>query len=185
MKIEKQHDGKTFQFAVSVEHDDCAGAPWQEHDGHGPVSDWTRRDKRPGEIVLCKDSRGACRFYNFAQAVKIAKRECWDAAPYNTDKSQTKGQQAAKAAAADLKYLRAWCNDEWFYAAITVTLLDDEGEETEIAQSIGGVELDRHYDEDSSEVGSIVDDLTHEILSGYGSAWGEVLRKTYAPAVNV
>lgn len=176
MKIEKSHNGKSFRFAVTVERDDCAGAPWEEHDGHGPVSEWTRRDKAPGEIVLCEDGRSR-RYYDFAAAVKMAKREGWDAAPYNSDKSQTKGQQAAKAAMADFEHLRRWCNDQWFFAAITVTLLDDNGDETEIAQSIGGVELDRYYDE--SEIEFIADDLIHEILSGYGSEWGEVSRITY------
>ena len=45
-----EHDGWTF--AAEVHRDDSFGAPWLEHDGHGEVTDWTTRDKAPGELVL-------------------------------------------------------------------------------------------------------------------------------------
>ena len=57
------------RFRVEVEADEGHETPWDYEDGHGPVSDWTRRDKRPGERVLCSD-RSSKRFYDFAQAVK-------------------------------------------------------------------------------------------------------------------
>jgi hypothetical protein len=74
-------DGDTFErngvlLRVNIEHDDSHGAPWDEHDGHGPVSDWTRRDKRPGELILSTD-RGFKRFYDLAEANRIARRDGW------------------------------------------------------------------------------------------------------------
>ena len=34
-----------LSFAVSMEYDDCMSPPWEEEDGHGPVSEWTRYEK--------------------------------------------------------------------------------------------------------------------------------------------
>ncbi|HDR9217360.1 TPA: hypothetical protein QDB35_000029 [Burkholderia vietnamiensis] len=69
-------DGHTYRFRVNVENDDDKGAPWDEEDGHGPVSDWTTRDQRRGEWVLSSD-HGSKRFYDVAEANRIAKREGW------------------------------------------------------------------------------------------------------------
>lgn len=71
-------DGWTLR--VSIEHDDGMGAPWKEHDGHGEVSEWTRRDKRPGEWVLCTD-RGSSRFYDAQESQRIAIRDRWGMGP--------------------------------------------------------------------------------------------------------
>ena len=43
-------------FAVMVEPDDGMRAPWEEHDGHGIVSEWTSRDKR----AACELTRPRC-----------------------------------------------------------------------------------------------------------------------------
>src|SRR5690606_5719725 len=63
-------------FSVSLEYDYVHRAPWEECDGHGPVSDWTSRDKLPGERVLRHD-RGSYRYYDVAEATRIAKRDGW------------------------------------------------------------------------------------------------------------
>lgn len=88
-------DGQKFthaghNFRVSMATDCDTGAPWIEHDGHGIVSDWTSRDKKPGELVLACDGRGRARngvrrFYDFAETVKIARRDGWGIAPYKLD----------------------------------------------------------------------------------------------------
>lgn len=78
-KITCEKDG--FTVTARIQRDDDIGPPWKVHDGHGPVSDWTRRDKLPGERVLCED-RGSKMYYDIAEAVKIAKRDGWDAEPY-------------------------------------------------------------------------------------------------------
>lgn len=135
------YDGATFtheglKFTFRMERDDDHGAPWDEECGHGEVSDWTRRDKAPGEMLLCED-RGLKRFYNFAGAVKIAKRDGWNAEPYMD--GETKGQRAHKAALADFDRLRRWCSDDWCYVGVVV-ICDDMRDEH--AQSLWGIESD-------------------------------------------
>lgn len=84
---EEFYDGETFEFehngvayVATIESDDTHGAPWEEEDGHGDVSEWTRRDKLPGELVLSEDGRSK-RFYDFAGACKIARRDGWGFLP--------------------------------------------------------------------------------------------------------
>ena len=93
-------------------------APWEHEDGHGTVSDWTRRGKRPGEVVLHED-RGSYRYYDWAEAIKIAKRDGWDAPPYKTG---TKGQQADRAVKADFELLEGWCNDDWCWVGYSARI---------------------------------------------------------------
>jgi hypothetical protein len=111
--------GRTFAARVLPDHDE--GAPWENSEGHGDVSEWTTRAKRPGELVLAESWRGQRRYYDFAGAVKRARNEGWNAAPYFPPGEETKGQRARKAALSDFNYLRAWCNDEWHYVGVTVT----------------------------------------------------------------
>lgn len=108
---------KGREYRVQVERDENMGAPWDEHDGHGSVSGWTTRAKRPGELVLAKDGDSR-HYYDFAESVRIARRDGWDAPPY---KVGTKGEQAHRAALADFEHLRAWCLDEWYWVGVVVT----------------------------------------------------------------
>ena len=60
-------------FAVMVEPDDDGmRAPWEEHDGHGIVSEWTSRDKRAGERVLSRD-RSSYLYYDVAATMRKAR----------------------------------------------------------------------------------------------------------------
>lgn len=68
-------------FAVTIEPDQAHGAPWDEEDGHGPVSDWARRAKAPGEIELHSDRHGWRRYYDFAEACRIARKDGWGYLP--------------------------------------------------------------------------------------------------------
>lgn len=149
-----------YKFRVEWFDDNDSGAPWENCDGHGPVSDWEHRDKKPGEMILIED-RGFKRFYDFAEAVKQARREGWNCAPYNFD---TKGAQAAAAAYEDYDFLRRWCTGYWHYCGIVVTLLDDEGEESpaNVSESLWGMEeglpeSDRYHEE-------MIDELMQECL---------------------
>lgn len=65
-----------YVFKVFLPDDPDMDAPWDNADGHGPVSEWTRRDKRPGEWELNSD-HGSKRFYDAQEANKIAKRDGW------------------------------------------------------------------------------------------------------------
>lgn len=135
------HNGRTF--AAKLERDDFHGAPWDEECGHGDVTGWERRDKRPGEMIL-SGGRGAKQFYDFAGAVKRAKAEGWNAAPYYPPGEETKGQRAAKAALADFKRLRDWCRGEWFYVGVIVAPVCPCCDEVRDggAQSLWGIESD-------------------------------------------
>lgn len=163
--------GKELTFRVKFERDDDAGYPWENSDGHGAVTGWESRDKRPGELVLNTD-KGTERFYDFAGACKTALRDGWDAAPYN-DGTETKRQQAAKAARADFEYLREWCANQWEYVGVIVTLLDDDGEETEVTDALWCVET---RDDDHKRTAQM---LADELAGGYGVSWGEVEKQTF------
>lgn len=141
------HDGLAFK--IEIERDDWQDAPWENEDGHGPVSNWTTRDKRPGELVLSSD-RNAKRFYDFAAAVELAKRDGWNAAPYDVP-GETKGARAHKAAMADFKRLRDWCEDRWEYVGVIVTCTDLPGEPSE---SLWGIE---------SDAGEYLQEVTREL----------------------
>lgn len=134
------YEGKTFH--VEIMDDDCCEPPWEHCDGHGPVSDWTRRDKKAGEWVLCED-RGSKRYYDFSEAMKMAKKEGWDAPPYGVG---TKGERALRAVTADFEWLRKWCNDGWRYATLHVILFGEVDEygyaDIEYEDYLGGVEYD-------------------------------------------
>lgn len=56
---EAERDG--FTFRASIKHDADCGTPWDNCDGHGPVSDWERRAKLAGELVLCDDNPSGLR----------------------------------------------------------------------------------------------------------------------------
>lgn len=136
-------DGLTAR--VTIECDQGSGPPWKESDGHGPVSDWTTRDKRPGERVLCED-RHSKRFYDWATAIKEAKRDGWDAPPYKTG---TKGEQAERAVEADFQFLKDWCDDRWHYVVVCVELFDADGNESG-SDSLCGVEDNNGYDREQA-----------------------------------
>lgn len=68
------------EYRVEIVPDDENPAPWENEDGHGPVSEWTRRAKRPGEIAIASD-RDLRRYYDFQEACNIARREGWGFLP--------------------------------------------------------------------------------------------------------
>ena len=163
-----QH-GLTYLVEWVYDHD--AGPPWED-DGHGPVSEWTSQAKRPGEMILSTD-RGARRYYDFQAAVVAARAEGWNTPPYEF---ASPGERAHAAAMADYEYLRRWCDDQWHYCGIIVTLLDDNGHDSGISASLWQVE-----DEGYLSIGhhaSIIQDLIGECeyqtsrLTFPVSAWG-------------
>ncbi|MFH7600603.1 hypothetical protein WDV06_36730, partial [Streptomyces racemochromogenes] len=135
-----ERDGYTFR--VEHFHDSDAGAPWENEDGHGVISDWTTRDKSPGELVLNSD-RSSKRFYDFAETCRIALRDGWGSR--DAEPGMSKRQIAALAAREDYERMRAWCNDEWSYIGVVVTLLDIDGNETDATDSLWCVDDDGDY----------------------------------------
>lgn len=146
-------DGLTFRVQHCYDHDQ--GEPWKECEGHGPVTDWERREKRPGELILSED-RGAKRFYDYAEACRIARRDGWDTPPY---KQGTARQRAARAAMADFERLRAWCDNAWHWCGVVVTMLDDDGEEIDSA-SLWGIDSDA-----DTYLADVANELARELAS--------------------
>lgn len=161
--------GKQLTFGVKFEYDADFGKPWENSDCHGVVSDWVSRDKLPGELVL-NSGRSGNRFYDFAESCKIALRDGWSV----NNGTETKRQQAANAARADYEYLRSWCDDEWQYVGVIVTLLDNQGNETEVMDSLWGVEDRNSYHETTAH------EIATELAHGYGTRWGELEQTTFA-----
>ena len=128
-------DHGTISFRIEWVYDSDSDVPWVREDGHGPVSDWTSDPKAPGQMILCTDRR-KYRYYDFAEAVKLARRDGWDTKPYGTRKP---GERAHAAAMADYNYLRQWCDQQWHYCGIVVTLLDADGE-PDVNASLWGIE---------------------------------------------
>lgn len=210
-----EHKGMTF--ALTTEHDPDSGPPWDNEDGHGTVSEWTRRDKRAGELVLDETRMGGEHlFYDFAEACRIARRDGWGFLPGKLETSQTapgvwrayvrgygNGKllnfegagndvnaaiaalyaahkasypspraYAAAAAMADFERLKAWCDDEWTYVGVVVTLCDDDGQPMrEHHASLWGIESDA-TDYIENEVGpELADEIIAELEAmGKGAA---------------
>jgi hypothetical protein len=128
------YEYKGYKATISTHHDEDMGEPWKEDDGCGIVSDWTRRDKAPGERVLCFD-RGNSRFYDWAGTVALAKKYGWglgDEAKAKLAQSlghePTHGEITAEAVRLDFEHLRSWCNDEWHWQGYTTAIETPDGE---------------------------------------------------------
>ena len=155
-------DGWYVEF--NSEYDNYHGAPWEEECGHGPVTDWVHRDKHAGERELCYDY-GLTRYYDFAEAVKIAKRDGWGLNDAELAKlkaklgrAPTKGQIIEAAVEADFQNLKDWCDNKWHYIGVVVTLFDADGEERD-DRSLWGVEdYGDYYQTIASE---LADELIH------------------------
>ncbi|MGO1069470.1 hypothetical protein [Lysobacter sp. CA199] len=135
-----ERHGLIFKIEHHPDHD--ADAPWETCDLLGAVTSWECRNhyrggKRPGERILNKSERcnrdGYYRFYDFAGAVAKARAE------------GLSGPQAAESAEREFQWLRAWCDDQWSYIGVEVTLLDAEGNPTEYTDALWGVENDGDY----------------------------------------
>lgn len=133
-----------WKIKISFENDDSHGKPWEEESYHGNVSEWVRRDKKPGERLLYSD-RHAKLFYNFESAVETAKREGWGCDLLKLEKKlgkkPTKGEVAVEAVENDLQLLRRWCEGDWFYGVLCVRLLDENDQEIK-TEYLAGVSSD-------------------------------------------
>lgn len=201
-----EHDGMHFKF--ETQWDDSGDTPWEREEGHGPVSDWTSRAKRAGELELCRDGQFR-RYYDFAEACKLARRDGWGFLPGKLETVQmpdgtwhayvrnvgngkltqleakaadintairgvyashratmTARQYAAGAAMHDFEYLRAFCNDQWSYIGVIITLVsdDDEPMANDWRESLWGIESgDDDYIEE--EAHNLAGEIVHRIKS--------------------
>jgi hypothetical protein len=151
-----------FTFKARVERDDDDTPPWKREDGHGPVSDWTSRQKQPGERVLNEYGRSN-RFYDFAEACKIALRDGWGTKD-GRQPGETAKAYAARAAEQDYATLKAWCKDEWFYCGIVVTVERENVElVAEYFHALWGIECN-YPGADNSYLTEVANDLAAQAL---------------------
>jgi len=109
-----------------------------DDDGHGIVSEWENRDKKPGELILNSD-RSSKRFYDFAGSMAKARAEGWGISGDVTGLS--KGEILQRAVMADYEYLRGWCNDDWHYVLLQVYPLTVDGDELKSkSEYLGGID---------------------------------------------
>lgn len=134
-----------LKFAVTFDYDQNIGAPWDWSDGHGPVRIGRKHadgqsDKRPGERPLNKPGwRENQYYYDWAEACRMARRDWWNAAPYDAP------DRAHRAVQADFDYLSGWVNGEWHYVVVGVCQVDDDGAEIGDWDYLGGVETYKDY----------------------------------------
>jgi hypothetical protein len=137
-----EHEGATF--TVSIERDDCGDTPWERAEGHGVVGDWQRRETttEPRGYWRLSCERHYERLYNWFETMTIAKRDGWGLCEEHKAKlakrlgrTPTARDIRKEAVRRDYEFLRGWCDDEWQYVVIGVTL--DGTHET---QYLGGVE---------------------------------------------
>lgn len=168
----------TLQYRIEKLYDDGHNAPWDDYDGHGPVREVRRGHhdylrKNPGERILggnASDRSGYA--YDIAEATRIARRDAWGIDPERKarwEASQgrplTPGQIAAAAVEADFQRLRGWVNDDWHYIGIVVTLLDIEGNDTHLSESLWGIESDS-----DDYIAEVTQELQNELAAQVGPA---------------
>lgn len=163
------YDGDTFQhngreFTVTFPREDYQEMPWKWCDGHGVVSEWTTRDKLPGERVLCEDRRSK-RYYDIAETTRIAKRDGWGLGrdeeaklAQTLGRAPTRKEIVAAAVDRDFEYLRGWCNDEWCYVTVMVEHESGEIETLGMVESSDGAYLEETARELAGEISARLDD---------------------------
>lgn len=156
-----ERNGTAYRVEFIVDYD--MGAPWEEDEGHGIVSDWETRDKKPGEVVINED-HGGKRFYDVAATTRIAKRDKWG---LNDDsraklakklgRAPTAGEIRADAVRLDLERMAGWCNDDWHWCGVEVFPLTDDGDELRSkTESLWGIE---------SDAGAYFDEVIEELIA--------------------
>jgi hypothetical protein len=95
-------------------------------------------------------------FYDFQVAVKQARKEGWDTEPYGQG---TRGERAHRAAMADFKHLRGFCDGSWSYCGVEVTLIDEDDEPIgTFEESLWGIQ-----DDDYKYIDEVVEELMEQI----------------------
>lgn len=133
-------------YAFRADFDLDSGPPWENSDGHGPVSDWTTRSPRPGEWILAKDGQSV-RYYDAGEATDTARRERWNSAETP--------EQVQAAVFADFQYLQQWCRSEWQYISLSGAWYTPSGEH--FMQSTSGLE--------TSDDGKYLLDVVRELIA--------------------
>lgn len=143
MAISKQvftHRG--VQFTRATERDDDGSPPWSRADGHGVVTEWIRPDQAPeGARELCRE-HGTARYYDWRASLEIARRDKWGLSDQDRRRLEVKygreltAEEVTRAAVEqDYQFLRGWCQDDWEYVGVAVTV-----DGTGLRASLWGIE---------------------------------------------
>ncbi len=157
-----EHCGITVRIEYFYDHD--MGRPWENAYWHGVIrsaySYYGKPEKKPGEVLIpC--GRGNYWVYDWQESTRIAKRDGWGVS--NPPAGLTQKQITALAVKADFDYLRGWINDDWYYVGVVCTVLDSDGEETDISDSCWGFETLNDYHETAGrEMADALAESTHK-----------------------
>jgi len=158
-----------FTIVATIERDLDYGPPWRESDCHGIVSEWRPKNtKRPGERILSQD-RGSCRFYDWEASMQKAKTDGWSSG------DGTPGQRAERAVQKDFEVLKAWCEDEWCYCGIVLSVSKNGVDLEEHAASLWGIELN-FPDSNNEYLLEVANDMIGEALEAGKKALGETIK---------
>ena len=156
-------------FRVNIINDTDMRAPWEEHDGHGVVSDWATRGKLPCERVLAND-RSSYRYYDIKATMAIARADGWGLCDKEKAKladrlgrPPTKREITAESVERDFEHLKGWCEDRWCWVGVVVTdITDDPDADNDYEHALWGIESssEEHLEEVAEEfVDTILGDL--------------------------
>ena len=133
---------KGLRFRVEVIPDEDMGPPWKEHDGHGVVV----RARRATPAAHLRPLGNGDFLYDLTASYERAEEEGWGcdvaALTERLGRAPTPREILVEAVERDFAHLDAWCKGEWEWVGVRVTLLDLDGEPTNLSSSLRGIESD-------------------------------------------
>lgn len=168
-------------IAVLIEYfyDQDAGKPWENSDGHGVIrsaySYYGKPEKKPGEVLI-QGERGSYWIYDWQESTRIAKRDGWGVS--NPPAGLTRKQITQLAVQKDFDFLRGWLDDDWHYVGAVCTVLDSDGEETDISDSCWGFETLNDYHETAGR--EMAESLAESIHKARLHQWRAALKEARA-----
>ena len=104
------------------------------------------------------------------EASRIARRDGWGLDPEavavlrgRLGREPTRGEVIAEAVRLDCDRMRAWCNSDWSWCGVVVTLLDLDGRDTGMTESLWGLESD-----DRGHLDDVAEELACQIVDAIG-----------------
>ncbi len=166
-----EHCGITVKIDYFYDDTYCRGTPWAEYDGNVNIYKlWG--DKKPSEIIL-KTNGSTNWAYDIQEAIAQARIESWGTDPHGTQ-NLTKKQRILLAVEHNVEMWRGWLNNEWCYAGVVCTVLDSEGEDTDVSDSCWGFEtFDNYHETAGRELAESLAESTHKARSHQWRAWGQ------------
>lgn len=168
MDYTEPKSGLKYRARFYADHD--MRAPHEEHDGHGvtislPCNVRDLLDSDEGLDDLDDDTvmrlplfrelyseRGSYTYYDVLESISKA-ITAWGCSPEDAPAQVDK----------DFEYLRGWYHNEWHWMSISLTKLDEDGNETTDCTSLGGFES--MLIDDKQELSSVLCNMAWDIES--------------------